>query len=227
MALSNTGAGPYMSYSLNEIEALSKRATRGAGLSWGIAEETGKATRWLASHDLPGVSLLVDVLRQNDAVARPDIAPQSLDGVWQATSGTLCPLVSGAALNDCAGRLSAGHSVEMANVSHPLLVVPFAAWAAIHIKAPVAVTWLDITIETDGFGLSVDDPKVQINQTSPVTLICTSALQKSNALSAPSHRGNANQAAWQALNAFALRTYAPATEESRILGAGAGTSDND
>ena len=29
------------------------------------------------------------------------------------------------------------------------------------------------------------------------------------------------------LNTFAHRTYAPATEESRLLGAGAGLSDND
>jgi len=30
-----------------------------------------------------------------------------------------------------------------------------------------------------------------------------------------------------ALSAFAARTYAPATEESRLAGAGAGLSDND
>ncbi|MFV1875593.1 hypothetical protein [Nioella sp.] len=30
-----------------------------------------------------------------------------------------------------------------------------------------------------------------------------------------------------ALNAFAHRTYAPATEESRLAGAGAGLTDND
>ena len=32
---------------------------------------------------------------------------------------------------------------------------------------------------------------------------------------------------WAALLAFAHRTYAPATEESRLRGAGAGLSDND
>ena len=31
-----------MSHSLNEIEAMAKRAGRGAGLSWGLAEEAAK-----------------------------------------------------------------------------------------------------------------------------------------------------------------------------------------
>ena len=34
-----------MSFSLNEIEAMGRRAARGAGLHWGIAEEAGKAVR--------------------------------------------------------------------------------------------------------------------------------------------------------------------------------------
>ena len=33
--------------------------------------------------------------------------------------------------------------------------------------------------------------------------------------------------AWATLNRLAHRTYAPATEESRLKGAGAGLSDND
>ncbi|THF93305.1 MAG: DUF3726 domain-containing protein, partial [Sulfitobacter sp. SK025] len=32
-----------MIYSLNEIEALSRKAARGAGMSWGLAEETGQS----------------------------------------------------------------------------------------------------------------------------------------------------------------------------------------
>ena len=44
-----------MSYSLNEYEALALRAARGAGLSWGLAEEAGKAVKILSSL---GLSLL-------------------------------------------------------------------------------------------------------------------------------------------------------------------------
>ena len=36
-----------MHASLNEIESLCKKAARGAGMSWGLAEEAGKAAKWL------------------------------------------------------------------------------------------------------------------------------------------------------------------------------------
>lgn len=216
-----------MTFSLNEIEAMSKRAARGSGLSWGLSEEAGKASRWLASHDLAGPAALADVLTQNDQQPCKDLTPKSLDGVWQARSGTLCPLVSGAALNDCAGRLTANQAIEMENVTHPLLVVPFAAWAAIHIGVPVAVTWLDVRLVTDGFGLWVDGPKEQLETTQPVSLTCMRAVDCEVTIAAPGHRGDVSTTSWACLSDLAHRTYASATEESRTLGAGAGTTDND
>lgn len=38
-----------MSFALNEIEATAKRATRGAGYDWGLAEDASKAVRWLCA----------------------------------------------------------------------------------------------------------------------------------------------------------------------------------
>ena len=51
-----------MSYSLNEMEATAKRAARGAGYSWGLAEEASKATRWLCTQGLDGAAELAHVL---------------------------------------------------------------------------------------------------------------------------------------------------------------------
>ncbi|MGB7243103.1 MAG: DUF3726 domain-containing protein [Sulfitobacter sp.] len=216
-----------MTHSLNEIEALAKRAARGAGLSWGMAEEAAKATRWLASHNLPGVELLADVLRLNDRTPQAQVAPVSLTGNWQALSGTLCPIASGAALNDCADKLAQDGAFGMVNVSHPLLVLPFAAWAALHIDAPVLVSWMDVRIVTNGYGLWLNGPQSQVENRAPVTLTCAVATQPENAVSNPTMRGRLDRAAGAQLNTFAGRTYAPATEESRRLGAGAGVSDND
>ena len=216
-----------MSYSLNEIDALAKRAARGAGLSWGMSEEAGKAVRWLASHQLAGAAALAEILAQNDDIATCEIAPTSLDGIWKATSSRLCPLASGAALNDCAARLAAGEAIEMENVSHPLLVAPFAAWAAIQIGAPVAVTWSDVRIETDGYGIRVDDPSTQIDVASVERLSCSRVKGQADAVIQPAQRGEVSSSVWSCLSVYAHRTYAPATEESRLLGAGAGVFDND
>lgn len=216
-----------MSHSLNEIEAQAKRAARGAGLSWGMAEEAGRAVRWLASHDLAGPALLAEVLEKNDKLPHAQVAPVSLEGEWRAPAGDLCPLIAGATLNDCAERLGRGQPVAMANVSHPLLILPFAAWAAIHLKQPVRVIWQDLRIDTDGNGIWIDDPKKQINASKVATLTCELADMRTDAAIHPGQRGTVTPEIWARLDRFAGRTYAPATDASRLQGAGAGVSDND
>ncbi|MHC4974961.1 MAG: DUF3726 domain-containing protein [Planctomycetota bacterium] len=93
-----------MTFSLNEVEAMGKRAARGAGLDWGIAEEAGKAARWLTAHGLPGPELLAQLLTRNEGKSYDELAPVSTDDVWQAESGCLCPLIAGAALSDRAAE---------------------------------------------------------------------------------------------------------------------------
>ena len=216
-----------MNRSLNEIEAHAKRAARGAGLSWGMAEEAGRAARWLAAHGYEGPALLADVLAQNDGLPHAQVAPVSLDRVWHAPLRHLCPLAAGAALNDCADRLAEGQSFKMRDVSHPLLVVPFAAWAAIHLNAPVRVRWQNLRIDTDGERLWLDDPRQEINTKKARELTCVIAERRLDAAAAPGLRGAVTPLVWDKLGRFAQRTLAPATEASRLLGAGTGASDND
>ena len=51
-----------MSWSLGETSALALKATRGAGLSWGLAEEAAGAVAWLHERGLPGVAALCSYL---------------------------------------------------------------------------------------------------------------------------------------------------------------------
>lgn len=216
-----------MSRSLNEIEGLCKRAARGAGYGWGVSEEAGKAVRWLASHNLPGPQALGTLLQNTDGHARIDLAPVGLQAPWHARSGQLCPLASGTALNDCADDLSDGTEMVMQNVMCPVLILPFAAWASLHLKKPLFVAWSDTRLSTDGVCYWGDTSADQISATSTKTLFCGLAEQPSGTVSQPTLRGTVPQNIWQDLSRFAHRTYAPATEASRLLGAGAGTSDND
>ncbi|WP_300031164.1 DUF3726 domain-containing protein [uncultured Roseobacter sp.] len=216
-----------MSHSLNEIAAHAKRAARGAGLSWGMAEEAARATRWLAAHDLAGPALLCDVLARNDGLPHAQVAPVSLIGDWHARGGALCPLAAGATLNDCADRLADGRPVRMLSVSCPLLVVPFVAWAAIHLKAPVRVTYDNVRIDTDGDSIRIDDPHRQINVAKAATVTCQRTDAPIGTTQRPGLRGSVTPDIWARLDVFAQRTFAPATEASRLLGAGAGLSDND
>ncbi|EBA16857.1 hypothetical protein RSK20926_03594 [Roseobacter sp. SK209-2-6] len=215
-----------MNHSLNEIEAMSKRAARGAGLSWGLAEEAAKGTRWLAAFSFPGAEMLADLLTLNDRLPALDFSPAVLSGTWAAPAGRMSPLIAGAAMSDCAVRMEAGQVIEMENVSLPLLVVPFAAGAALRLGVPVSVTWEDARLTTDGQRLCVQGEREAILCSHASTLTCAAPAEMSGQ-SEPVMRADVDPQAWEKLGEFAHRTYAPATEASRILGAGAGLSDND
>ncbi|MEX0349870.1 MAG: DUF3726 domain-containing protein [Paracoccaceae bacterium] len=207
-----------MTLSLNEMEALAKRAARGGGYSWGLAEEAAKATRWLSARGLDGGLALAEVLEQEFANSLPDHTPGDLEGLWQS-SAALCPLLAGVTLSDGADRLARG-PIEMRHVVQPVLVLPFAANAARRLEGPVTVTSGAWTAITDGTELSAPD-------TSP-NQAKTLQVEFGGTVSEPRARQTrASPAAQALLNRFAHRTYAPATEESRRLGAGAGLSDND
>ncbi|WP_306141918.1 DUF3726 domain-containing protein [Roseibium sp. MMSF_3412] len=208
-----------MKLSLNEIEATAKRAARGAGYSWGLAEEASKAARWLSNHGQDGVAAFA-VLLDKGFARSVDHRPLATDEIWQS-DGDLCPLVTGAFLSDCAQNLRCG-PVVMQRVALPLLILPFAANAASELRCCVRVEMDGHVAITDGDHLLCPDmlPElaeritVQTSQTTPSWRQC-------DALMCP------DPDSWDRLAMLAHRTYAPATEESRLRGAGAGLSDND
>lgn len=216
-----------MDRSLNEIETHAKRAARGAGFSWGMADEAGRAARWLSSHSLDGPALLSGVLKQNDRLPQSQFAPSSLDGEWRAPSGHLCPVAAGAALNDCADQLPKAQSFTMINVSSPLLVLPFAAWAANHLKESMQICWQAVRLDTDGVNVWIIDPKHEMNAEKTQKLTCQISPQLSGSGHPPQLRGNVAPEIWDQLDIFAQRTYAPATAASRLLGAGGDIGDSD
>lgn len=196
-----------MILSLGEVEALARKAARGAGLSWGMAEEAGRAARWLCAQGLDGCGLLLAALRRADG----------------GGPGT-CPLLAGAALSDDAAALSAA-PVTLRAVVAPALLLPFAADAAAALGRPVSLAWGGVGAVADGAALALqcgDDAALA----AAADVIVTPGARMPPAL--PRHsRAAPDPETWAALTALADRTHAPATDASRLLGAGAGLSDND
>jgi hypothetical protein len=216
-----------MSHSLNEIEAMCKRAGRGAGLSWGLAEEAAKGTRWLSSFGFPGTELLADLLEMNDCIPPIDVSPVSLSAeLWHAPARRMSPLIAGASLSDCAVRLMERGSIAMQNVSLPLLAIPFMGGAALRLGVPVAAEWQGARLATDGKQLCVQaTPDALITRQADRLVFCAPA--EMTGRREPVLRAEVSDQSWDRLGLFAHRTFAPATEESRLRGAGAGLSDND
>jgi len=214
-----------MSFSLNEVEATAKRATRGAGYSWGLAEEASKATRWLCANGFDGAGTLARLLDQTDAVPKEDLSVQSIAADWTSSTGQICPLIAGATLADSAAQMGA-QGVVMHNVLHPAFVLPFAAAAAKSVNHALSVNWDGQAIVCDATGLC--DADAEMASTTPVAKHLTVTLGGSVQSPLPKvTRATPNATDWAVLNRFAHRTFAPATDASRLLGAGAGVSDND
>ena len=211
---------------LAEIEAQLRKAARACGLAWGLAEEAGKAARWLAAFDLPGPELMYEHL---DNLRGPDylrFVPDCHSDPWKAPGGILCPIVTGAALADRAADLLEGRQVELAGTAFPLLLVATLGQAARFHNTGFAVEWSDLQVECMGHALRFDGPRLSLFAQAAPSVVCRHAPDAKPGLRATAQAYGIDQWQWRRIDALAAETYAPATDESRA-GAGAGLIDND
>ena len=139
-----------MSWSLGEVQALAVKAARGAGLSWGVAEEAGYAVRWLQANGAPGLTALANLLQDFGSAEYADIGQRAFDSCTsyagsETDSATetekgqantrlsscpapttkslppMCPVHTGLVLSDCES-LQPRSSVLL---RQPLLLLPF------------------------------------------------------------------------------------------------------
>jgi len=216
--------------SLNEVEAYGRRAARGAGMSWGLAEEAGKAARWLAERDLPAVELLARLLAANDGRPYSDMAPVIDGDRWRAPGGELCPVCCGAALCDRIDALSRGHGIRLVAVACPLLLAPFLDGAWQSDEASCEIRWPNVRLLLTANGVTLESDKASAHMSDRADEVEVSFGTYQSAR--PTHQPRAGgiatpRSAWHAIDMLAKRTYVPASDESRARGAGAGRTDND
>lgn len=210
-----------MTLSLNETEALARKAARGAGYPWGLAEEAGRAVRWLCIRGLDGGAALADLLDQRESQPMAEATPALSGDTWAAVGGPLCPLVTGAALSDRALSL-ADRPFRLILVHQPILLIPFVGWAAGVLSGKLTLQWDGGQMVTDGTALQLEGQASAMAEQMQI--------RSGGALSLPvphQTRAQVSPNSLSRLEGFAHRTYAPATEASRLKGAGAGVSDND
>lgn len=208
-----------MTRSLGEVEATARKAARGAGYAWGLAEDAGLAVRWLEARGIDGCAALVATLQAVDA----GIDAYAPKADWASASGVLCPIGTGAALSDQAAVING--KLALGSMLAPVLLLPALAFIAGHRARPV-------TLETDSACVVVESSGVQGDALG----VEAAAVQIQLGLPNPdvtrqdtplNTRADVPRDTWDALDHFAAKTYAPATEESRLIGAGAGLTDND
>jgi hypothetical protein len=211
-----------MSWSLGETGALALKATRGAGFSWGVAEEAAAAVIWLEQHALPGAAALCSYLSWH---FRQPAHTQAGTGTV-ADAGGACPLTTGIAIIDGIIEMPSGigEGVELGRVRTPLLLLPFTAPLRIGDAAHLILEGVQMPLEKPALDswqthllIGSAECRVHVGQRPQIT----------NDDSAGTRLPDHYACCVDQLAAFAHHTYAPATSASRLGGAGAGLNDND
>ena len=209
-----------MSWSLGEIAALATKAARGSGMDWGLDDEAGYAVKWLQRRQLPGVAALCRYLSWRQA-GEITIWPDDT-----ARDGHYCPIATGAAYGD--GVF--GDDVQFARVRTPLLLIPFISLRAANTPVCLSMENAVFVLTQDKLGFSKNDTAILMDSSA-----CQIYAASDDELPAMITIANdaiprvpvTASACITVLNSFAKNTYAPATEASRLAGAGAGLNDND
>ena len=211
---------------LAETEAYLRKAARARGLDWGIAEEAGKAGRWLAAFKLPGPELLLEHLLQLGAEDYARWIPDCTVDPWQAPGGLLCPIITGAALADRSAQMLDGTVFRLGATAFPLLLAATVGQAARCHRRVFTTSWAGLRVSCFENGLTIDGnaDDLQLTRVDAVSCQLDDLPQPQQLPSTFAYDIDAD--VFKRIDQLAFETYAPATAASRA-GAGAGLTDND
>ena len=113
--------------SFSEIDTVVKRATKGVGFNWGVAEEVGKNIKLLEMFGLPGLKNLNDYF--NSLKSKKF---QNLTFISNHNQSKIpyCPIISGISFLDQVNELKELINIKIENMSYPILFLPFLSRAS-------------------------------------------------------------------------------------------------
>ena len=201
--------------SLSEIETLSKRASRAAGFSWGVAEDVGKCIRLLELFGFEGIKNLKEYYK-----AKSNKKFENLNLINKKNNSykfPFCPISLGVSLLDQIKTVEKLGKIKFNKISYPLLILPFLSRGSEIIGKKIYLKFdkydfllnLNVNISSNSFNKNFINiaKKVQIN-----------ILE---------NKDNFSNKDWMSLYKLAEKTFVDETESLKQGAAGAGLTDND
>ena len=201
--------------SFSEIETTSKRASKAAGFSWGIAEEIGKSIKSLELFGMPGVINLNLYLKKIKKKHPKKI--KKIEKENKAEDKELCPIYSGVAFLDRCMELEGLQSLKFYNVSYPLLMLPFVSRASEIMSKKILMQY-----DNASFLLNFDKSVFSKNidkQAQPLT--------KELNIELVENKNSFLEQDWKELYKLSEETFVEESDSSKSKAAGAGLTDND
>jgi len=200
--------------SFSEIETISKRASRGAGFSWGVSEEIGKSIRLLEMYGLPGILYLKNYLEQISNHNFQKITLISDENI--SNNIPYCPISVGVNFMDQTHNLEKIDKINFSNLAYPLLVVPFLSRSSEIIGKKIL--------------LNLENFKFLFNYNQSIfSNFDNSLITKTSKffISFSQNEDSFDKITWDALYKISQKTFVDETESSKKTSAGAGLTDND
>ena len=201
--------------SLSEIETTSKRASRAAGFSWGVAEEIGKNIRLLELFGFAGIKNLNEYFssKTNEKFENLNLISKNND----SGKYPYCPIILGVNFLDQIRTLEKFQKITFNKISFPLLILPFLSRSSeiigkkIHIKFDQVEFLLNFNVNISSNLLNQDYPIITKNV--EINII--------------ENKDNFSEQEWKNLYKFSEETFVEETDSLKQGAAGAGLTDND
>ena len=201
--------------SFSEIETTSKRASKAAGFSWGIAEEIGKSIKSLELFGLPGVINLNLYLKKIKKKHPKKI--EKIEKENKTEGKELCPIYSGVAFLDRCLELEKLKSLKFYNVNYPLLMIPFISRASEIMSKKILVQY-DNTSFLLNFDRAIFSKNIDQQAQSLANVVNIEFIENKNSFS---------EQDWKELYKLSEETFVEESDSSKAKAAGAGLTDND
>ena len=200
---------------LSEIDTTSKRATRGAGFSWGVAEEVGKNMRLLELYGLPGIKNLNKFLKDYKEKQFQKIT--LISETNNSNKYPFCPIILGTNFIDQVNLLEKINNIQISNVAFPILFLPFVSRASELIGKRIF-----LKIDEKEFLLNLNQSIYSNYLKNEILEICNTVN-----ISFIENNNTFNENEWKELYKLSEDTFVEETESLKIGAAGAGLTDND
>ena len=202
--------------SSSEIITVSKRATKAAGYSWGVAEEVGKNIDVLELIGIAGIENLKSYL--SDIKTKTPIGPNVIESQNKIDNEKLCPILTGVSLIDDFKNIEILKEINFYNVSFPLLMIPFISRLSFLIGKRVS-------IEIDEYNFKFNLDKYMFSNSDINSLILEHA--KNVRITVFENEDSFSQEVWDELYELSTDTFVEENEKLKSTAAGAGLEDND
>ena len=201
--------------SLSEIDTVSKRSSRAAGYSWGIAEEVGKNVRLLEFFSLPGVKNLNTFLNNKKNIKLENL---SLITEENGTNNLqYCPVIAGVNFLDQIKTLENLSEINFKNIAYPILFLPFVSRAS-------EIVGKRIFLKLDEKEFLMNFNNCIHSNFSKQEIIKTA---KNVSIKILKNEDSFTENEWKELYKLSEETFVEENDSLKNSGAGAGLTDND